>query len=39
MSKPLTIGVLARDSGVNLDTICFYDRSCLLPSPQRSPAG
>ncbi|SIS04453.1 DNA-binding transcriptional regulator, MerR family [Aquipseudomonas alcaligenes] len=39
MSKPLTIGVLARDSGVNLETIRFYERSGLLPAPQRSPAG
>ena len=39
MSKPLTIGVLARDSGVNLETIRFYERSGLLPAPQRSPSG
>ena len=39
MSKPLTIGVLARDSGVNLETIRFYERSGLLPAPQRSAAG
>ena len=39
MSKPLTIGVLARDSGVNLETIRFYERSSLLPAPQRSPSG
>ena len=39
MSKPLTIGVLARDSGVNLETIRFYERSGLMPAPQRSPAG
>ena len=35
MSKPLTIGVLARDSGVNLETIRFYERSGLLPHVQR----
>lgn len=39
MSKPITIGVLARDSGVNLETIRFYERSGLMPAPQRSPAG
>jgi DNA-binding transcriptional MerR regulator len=39
MSKPMTIGVLARDSGVNLETIRFYERSGLLPTPQRSAAG
>ena len=39
MSKPLTIGVLARDSGMNLETIRFYERSGLMPAPQRSPAG
>lgn len=39
MSKPLTIGVLARESGVNLETIRFYERSGLLPEPQRSLSG
>ena len=39
MAKPMTIGVLARDSGVNLETIRFYERSDLLPTPQRSAAG
>lgn len=39
MGKPLTIGALARHSGVNLETIRFYERSGLLPTPQRSPAG
>lgn len=39
MQKPITIGVLARDSGVNLETIRFYERSGLLPPPQRSASG
>lgn len=39
MGKPITIGALARDSGVNPETIRFYERSGLLPSPQRSAAG
>ncbi|VXB25145.1 MerR family transcriptional regulator [Pseudomonas sp. 8AS] len=39
MDKPLTIGALSRASGVNLETIRFYERSGLLPEPQRSSAG
>ncbi|WP_437882553.1 MerR family DNA-binding protein [Pseudomonas sp. LRF_L74] len=39
MSKPLTIGALSRDSGVNLETIRFYERSGLLPAPKRSASG
>lgn len=39
MSKPLTIGNLSRESGVNLETIRFYERSGLLPQPQRSASG
>lgn len=39
MQKAMTIGMLARDSGVNLETIRFYERSGLLPTPQRSTAG
>lgn len=39
MGKAITIGVLARDSGVNLETIRFYERSGLLPPPQRSASG
>lgn len=39
MSKPLTIGALARASGVNLETVRFYERSGLLPEPQRSASG
>ena len=39
MQKPMTIGLLARDSGVNLETIRFYERSGLLPAPHRSAAG
>lgn len=39
MSKPITIGLLARESGVNLETVRFYERSGLLPEPQRSPSG
>jgi MerR family mercuric resistance operon transcriptional regulator len=37
--KPLTIGTLARQSGVNLETIRFYERRGLLPEPPRSRSG
>ena len=39
MGKAFTIGVLARESGVNLETIRFYERSGLLPEPVRSASG
>lgn len=39
MSKAITIGVLARDSGVNLETIRFYERSGLIPAAQRGSNG
>jgi DNA-binding transcriptional MerR regulator len=39
MDKPLTISGLSRESGVNLETIRFYERSELLPPPRRSAAG
>ncbi|WP_439888832.1 MerR family DNA-binding protein [Pseudomonas sp. MBLB4123] len=39
MGKAFTIGVLARESGVNLETIRFYERSGLLPEPARSASG
>ncbi|MDA7088326.1 MerR family DNA-binding protein [Pseudomonas sp. SA3-5] len=39
MSKAFTIGALARESGVNLETIRFYERSGLLPTPARSVSG
>ncbi len=38
-SKGLTSGKLARAAGVNLETIRFYERRGLLPSPPRSAAG
>ena len=37
--KPLTIGTLARQSGVNLETVRFYERRGLLPEPPRSASG
>ena len=39
MGKPLTISGLSRESGVNLETIRFYERSELLPPPRRSASG
>lgn len=39
MSHSLTIGRLARAAGVNLDTVRYYERSALMPEPQRSDAG
>lgn len=35
----LTSGKLAKQAGVNLETIRFYEREKLLPKPPRTPAG
>jgi len=35
-TKQLTIGRLAKQAGVNLETVRFYERRGLLPKPQRS---
>ena len=37
--KPLTIGRLAREVGINLETVRFYERQGLLPRPPRSASG
>jgi len=37
--KSLTIGHLARESGVNLETVRYYERRGLLPKPPRSASG
>ncbi len=34
--KSLTIGRLAKEAGVNLETVRFYERRGLLPKPPRS---
>ncbi|NOZ08515.1 MAG: MerR family transcriptional regulator [FCB group bacterium] len=39
MSEIFTAGVLAEKAGVNSETIRYYERRHLLPTPQRSPAG
>lgn len=38
-TKPLTIGRLAREAGVNLETVRFDERRGLLPRPPRSASG
>ena len=35
----LTIGKLAEQGGVNIQTIRYYERRGLLPEPRRSPGG
>ncbi len=35
----MTIGRLAKASGVNIDTIRFYERERLMPAPARRPSG
>ena len=35
----VTIGVLAKEAGVNVETIRFYQRKRLIPEPKRPPGG
>lgn len=37
--QPLTIGHLAKETGVNLETVRYYERRGLLPKPPRSASG
>ena len=37
--KALTIGRLAKQAGVNLETVRYYERRGLLPRPPRSASG
>jgi len=37
--RTLTIGRLAREAGVNLETVRYYERRGLLPRPPRSESG
>ena len=37
--KPLSIGQLARQTGVGVETIRFYERKGLLAEPKRKPSG
>jgi MerR family mercuric resistance operon transcriptional regulator len=39
MQGPLTIGDLARRIGVNIETIRYYERVGLIPSPKRTSGG
>jgi MerR family mercuric resistance operon transcriptional regulator len=38
-SAPFRIGALSRRTGVHVETIRYYERSGLLPSPARTAAG
>ena len=35
----MTIGRLAKEAGVNIDTIRYYERNGLIPEPVRRPSG
>ncbi|MEZ5993381.1 MAG: heavy metal-responsive transcriptional regulator [Planctomycetota bacterium] len=35
----MTVGELARQTGVNLETVRFYEKQKLLPEPERTPGG
>ena len=35
----MTIGRLAKEAGVNIDTIRYYERNGLIPKPVRRPSG
>ena len=37
--EPLTIGHLAKEAGVNLETVRYYERRGLIPKPPRSQSG
>ena len=39
MVKSLTIGHLAKETGVSLETVRYYERRGLLPKPPRSASG
>ena len=38
-TKPFTIGRLAQEAGINLETLRFYEQKGLLPKPPRSSSG
>lgn len=38
-AKPLTIGHLAQEVGINLETVRYYERRGLLPKPPRTASG
>ena len=39
MTEPLTIGTLAKQAGVNVETVRFYQRRRLLDEPDKPPGG
>lgn len=39
MERPLTVGQLARATGVSAKTIRYYEQVGVLPAPRRSEAG
>lgn len=39
MANSLTIGRLAKEAGVNLETVRYYERQGLMPRPSRTPSG
>lgn len=39
MTKPLLIGELSQKTGVNIETIRFYEKQSILPIPVRSDSG
>ena len=39
MDAEFTIGHLARDAGVKVQTVRYYEERGLIPAPRRSPAG
>ena len=39
MRRELTIGALSERSGVNIETIRYYERAALLPAPPRTQGG
>jgi MerR family transcriptional regulator, mercuric resistance operon regulatory protein len=39
MHRELTIGALSERSGVNIETIRYYERAALLPAPPRTRGG
>jgi MerR family copper efflux transcriptional regulator len=38
-TNPFTIGRLAQEAGINLETVRFYEQKGLLPKPPRSSSG
>jgi MerR family mercuric resistance operon transcriptional regulator len=39
MAEPYTIGTLARQAGLNVETIRYYQRRGLVPEPPKPPGG